>query len=298
MAATVIDFERYQHILLAQQQGLKASAITESGWVDGLYYCLYLPAQPARELVILYHGGGVHQNAGYQVLAGQLAINEAIAVCLVDIRGHGQSQGEPGHVKNSSQIWQDVDQLLAVMHQRLPQARLHLLGHSSGAGMLLNYFTCYQPQQTVSSLMMLAPALGPFAPITAPNNQPSSFAQAKQWPFILHALTGGRCFGQTRAISLNFPEGIAQQQGFVEKYTVNMANALTPRQPAKQLAKLCLPTWVWVAAEDELFSAPQMTAFLRGQKTDNLHWSTLEATTHLDIIFSVSRQVSTVIAGL
>ncbi|WP_240429727.1 alpha/beta fold hydrolase [Serratia marcescens] len=197
-----------------------------------------------------------------------------------------------GTVERPERIWRDVDVILAEMRRRFPLARRHLLGHSSGAGMLLNYLTRYPGEQQADSLILLAPELGPFSGMARDLAATARFAQVRQWPFVANALSGGRWFGQARAVSLNFPPAVlAAAPDFVCQYSVNMANALTPRTPAKQLAALRLPTLLLAAAQDELFSAQSLQRFVEQHGNAQTAFGLLEGSTHLSCVFAAHRFV-------
>ena len=233
----LIDFDRYVEQAKSYGEWPGGHVDMSSGCVEGLNYRLYRHAAESEDAIVIYHGGGVNSAAGYDVLARQLAAEPTLAVCLVDIRGHGDSTGERGTVERPERIWRDVDVILAEMRRRFPLACRHLLGHSSGAGMLLNYLTRYPGEQQADSLIMLAPELGPFSGMARDLAATARFAQVRQLPFVANTLSGGRWFGHVRAVSLNFPPAVlAAAPDFVCQYSVNMANALTPRAPARQLA--------------------------------------------------------------
>lgn len=92
--------------------------------------------------------------------------------------------------------------------------------------------------------------------------------------------------------TLNFPnEVMLLRPEFVQRYSVNMANALTPRQPARQIAALPLPVTVLIAEKDELFDARQMSEFVEGCGNPNLHSRIIEHSKHLDCIFYISEEI-------
>lgn len=281
----VINFDHFNQQADQLDAILPPPARVNTSQIDGLRYRLYQPQQVAEDIVIVYHGGGVHLDAGYDILARQLSHNADIAVCLVDIRGHGGSPGAKGEVASPGMIWRDVDTLLAGMRALFPQGHIHLLGHSSGGGMLINYFTRHHPQQSSDSLILMAPELGPFANDVRRSQVAVPFAEVRQWPFVINALSGGWLFGNYPAVHLNFPENVkAAEPDFVQHYSVNMANALTPRYPAKQLAALPLPVLLLTAENDELFSAQAMKAFAEKNGNGQLRFSVIENSTHLDCL--------------
>lgn len=294
----MIDFHHYIAQAKYYDETLTSGAIITSDNIAGISYDLYLQHDEPDNLVIIYHGGGVNRAAGYPILARQLSAIPGVGVCLVDIRGHGESAGARGKVERPERILQDVDTLLQAITERFPQARKHLLGHSSGAGMLLNYLTRYPFQQHADSLIMLAPELGPFAKIAPATTITKSFAKVRQWPFIINAISGGLLFGQFPAIKLNFPATVLENTpGLVNQYSVNMANALTPRHPAKQLAALPLPTLFLAAERDELFSAQSLADFASQYGNAQLQFRLVKKSTHLDCIFSAYREIRRYLAG-
>lgn len=294
----MIDFHHY----IAQAKYLdgviSVSASITSGKVAGLSYQLYQQLDEPDDIIIVYHGGGVNHTAGYTLMARQLSTIPGIAICLVDIRGHGDSTGEPGKAESPEQIWKDVDTIQQEIRHLFPSARRHLLGHSSGAGMLLNYLTRYPTQEKASSLLMLAPELGPFAKIAPASPITKSFARVRQWPFIVNAISRGHLFGQYPAIRLNFPAAVQESTpDLVCQYSVNMANALTPRHPAKQLAELSVPALLLAAGRDELFSPQSLADFASNHGNAMLRFHLLENSTHLDCILHAYRKIASYLAG-
>ena len=72
-------------------------------------------------------------------MAEQLCQKYQIATYLFDIRGHGQSGGERGHTPYIHQVWDDISSAIIFLKQNYGDIPLYLGGHSSGAGLILNY---------------------------------------------------------------------------------------------------------------------------------------------------------------
>lgn len=70
-----------------------------------------------------------------------------------------------------------------------------------------------------------------------------------------------------------------------------MANALTPRHPARQLAALPLPTLLLVAENDELFITQAMAAFADQHGNAQLRFSIIQNSSHLDCLFYARQQI-------
>lgn len=98
----LIDFDRYVEQAKSYGEWPGAQVGTSSGRIEGLSYRLYRQTVESEDVIVVYHGGGVNSAAGYDILARQLAAEPTLAVCLVDIRGHGDSTGERGRLSGLS----------------------------------------------------------------------------------------------------------------------------------------------------------------------------------------------------
>ena len=224
-----------------------------------LSYRRYTPIAP-RAVVLFYHGGGAHSGAGYQFLGSGLQNEFDIAVYMPDIRGHGASEGTSGDTPNPGQVWKDITTFIKQIHAEFPQLPIFLGGHSSGAGLVLNYAS--QPNhETIDSYIFLSPQFG-FRSKTARPTLATSFATVNTFPFISNSMSGGLLSGHSRAVRFNYPsELLASDKGLVSSYTVNMANAITPHAPHKQFAKIDRAFGLWIGADDELINPGKVLAF-------------------------------------
>lgn len=295
----MIDFIRFNEQSAQLDSSLPRAGKITGCEIDGLDIRIYEPKDTVEEVLVVYHGGGANSEAGYDILARQVSHDGAVCVCLTDIRGHGRSTGERGKTSHPQRIWRDVDTVLRQVRATFPGARIHLLGHSSGGGMLINYFTRYTPTQKSDSLILLAPEFGPFAPAKIRRRVLLPFASVKTWPFVLNALSGGLLCGDQFAVTLNFPEEVlALKPGFVRRYSVNMANALTPRHPAKQLAALPLPVIALFAGQDELYDARLTAEFVQACGNQNLRSGIVQHSQHLGCMFTVSEEIRRHVRGI
>lgn len=159
--------------------------------------------------------------------------------------------------------------------------------------MLLNYITHYTPRQQPDSLIFLAPEWGPFAPKGIRNSTSSPFATVCLWPFLVHALSRGRLYGHYPAVRLNFPQTVQTlHPNFLTHYSVNMANALTPRKPEKQLRMLTLPVTCLIAGQDELSDSEAMTKFLHHCNNPLIHIQILADSSHLGCLLDSHQMIT------
>lgn len=224
-----------------------------------LSYRRYAPGAP-RAAVLFYHGGGAHSGAGYQYLGSGLQTQFDVVVYMPDIRGHGDSGGDRGDTPNSKQVWTDISTFIKHIRAEHPQLPLFLGGHSSGAGLILNYAN--QPSfEPVDHYIFLSPEFG-FRSKTARPSLPKPFAKVNIPAFIINAISGGLFCGHFYAVRLNYPaELLASDKGLVASYTVNMANALTPSKPHQQFTNLDRAFGMWIGTDDELISPSMVLAF-------------------------------------
>lgn len=110
-------------------------------------------APQSRATVRVIHGLGEH-GGRYIRLAHQLQ-KERISVCAVDLRGHGSSQGERGHVARFSDFLQDVD---AFTRETADDQPTILFGHSLGGLIALRAVQTDHAGQPVG-LILSAPGL-------------------------------------------------------------------------------------------------------------------------------------------
>ena len=233
--------------------------------------------EDAAETVLIYHGGGANAAAGYAQLAGMVA-GDDLAVWAVDMRGHGASGGRRGHTPRPGRVWDDVNAVMAACGS----SRVHLVGHSSGAGMLLNAYAGLT--RSVAGMYFIAPQFGFRAGLEVEGSK-GRFATASIPAFIASSMTLGVLGGLT-AVRFNYDGAArADELGLVRTYTVHMANAVTPARPAAQLAAVDVPVWVAVAGRDEAIDAGKLTRFVEAH---GVTVCTLAESGHLDAILDAA----------
>jgi alpha-beta hydrolase superfamily lysophospholipase len=294
----VIDFAGFASRLSekAVTPGLERTLPSSTPGV-ALAFELCLPDQPFRDLLIFYHGGGAHRRAGHEWLAQTLVRDAGIAVCLPDMRGHGASGGRRGYAPSPAAVWDDVDVLVAAMRWEFPGTRVHLGGHSSGAGMLLNHLTLRRPAQRVDGLVFLAPELGFRARVHRSRGAFSSFARVSIWPFVVYAVSGGHLGAGLKAVRFNYG-GAQDTHGCLAYYTVGMAHAVTPADPAHQLGRLDIPTAIGLPENDELMNVDRQEAFLARHASKQVRWERLPGLSHLDVLWGAAPFVEAALGNM
>lgn len=259
----------------------------------------YRPERPKASLVF-FHGGGAHAGAGYQLLSHGLAESFDIAVYMPDLRGHGKSGGDRGDAPSREQVWNDIDTVLDYALDPLDtESSLFIGGHSSGGGLVLNYLTenrgpgGEQPSplndRRLKGCVLVSPQLGYKAGIDRPlkDNQ-AAFARVNVLPFIGNGIFGW--WGHNHAVQFTYPDDVLENDpGMVRSNTVNMANAITPVAPQKQLDDIKLPLKLWIGEADEIFLPEKVASF--AQDKPNMSSELLPDETHLGILVNIHKQL-------
>lgn len=253
-----------------------------------LAYRSYVPKHP-KAGIIFYHGGGAHSAAGYQYLGSVLSARYHISAFTPDIRGHGKSEGAKGDAPNPQQVLKDISSLVIHIKKHYPHLPLYLGGHSSGAGLILNY-SGSAGKADVAGYVFLAPQLG-FRSKTERADNPHPFAQVNVLPFIINGMSGGALLGHTKAVTFNYPPQLLESDaGFVGYNTVNMAKALTPSSPREQLNQLDKPLGVWIGDLDEVLDADRVVSFVKSG-CSGAHVEKVSGERHLSILIQGAQYI-------
>ncbi len=111
--------------------------------------------QNATTTVIFLHGS-TYNSLRYKNLAKSL-FNHSINTCLLDWRGHGDSEGKPGDVAYIGQLEDDLADFITHFSKH-NSTKLILSGHSAGAVICLRYIAKYGCNG-ISGVSFIAPAI-------------------------------------------------------------------------------------------------------------------------------------------
>src|SRR5437868_4745503 len=131
---------------------------------DGLR--LYLrrhEAVGARGEIVIVHGFGEHSGR-YGALTEHLLAN-GYSVTAYDQRGHGLSDGLPGHVEAFSEYDDDLNKVIGLTRSRAAGRPLFIIGHSMGGLVALRYLA--RKSGTVAGAIISAPLIAVAIPVPA-----------------------------------------------------------------------------------------------------------------------------------
>lgn len=254
-----------------------------------LAYTTFTSDKPTSCMIFL-HGGGAHSLAGYTFMGEQLCQKYKTATYLFDIRGHGKSGGERGHTPSKEQVWNDISSSILFLKQNYGDIPIYLGGHSSGAGLVLNY-AAWEKRLPVDAYIMVAPEFGYRASVKHESTG-EEFAIVNLLAILANSVLG--LFGSSRAVTFNYSREYIEEYGLLPGYTVNMCKAVTPSDPVTVLENLEVPTSIFISEHDELISATKLEIFLHPilHKNSKLSFQTLKTGGHLLILESVHDQIA------
>ena len=106
---------------------------------DGLslYFQGWLVEDEQKGVICLIHGLGEH--SGRYAYWASLLNQAGYSVMSYDLRGHGKSGGQRGHVSSFDDYLKETDHLIKVGNDRSPEVPCFLYGHSLG-GLIINLY--------------------------------------------------------------------------------------------------------------------------------------------------------------
>jgi alpha-beta hydrolase superfamily lysophospholipase len=121
-----------------------------------LYYQSWHPLSNPSAVVVIIHGLGSHSGLFSNVV--EHLCKSGYAAYGFDLRGHGRSQGQRGHINTWSEFREDLKAFLKLIELQHPGCPRFLLGHSLGGAIALDYVLRFPT--SVQGVMTMAPPLG------------------------------------------------------------------------------------------------------------------------------------------
>jgi alpha-beta hydrolase superfamily lysophospholipase len=121
-----------------------------------LYYQSWQPEEELRAIIAIVHGLGGHSGLFNNAVESLLPLGYAIYA--FDLRGHGRSPGQRGHINSWAEFREDLYKFLTRIQERGPSCACFLWGHSLGAIIALDYALHFP--KSLMGIILTAPALG------------------------------------------------------------------------------------------------------------------------------------------
>lgn len=119
-----------------------------------LYAQCWLPVVSPRAVLVIVHGIGDHSGR-YMNIVNHL-VSSQIAVYGYDLRGHGNSPGQRGHIDSWVEYRTDLMNYINVIGAHQSGHQIFLLGHSMGALIALDYVQ-REKEQVAGAIISGAP---------------------------------------------------------------------------------------------------------------------------------------------
>jgi len=176
--------------------------------------------EPAAVLAVV-HGYGEH-GGRYRGLAEDMAAR-GYAVHVYDLRGHGHSGGQRGHLGRFTDYLDDTAVYLAAVREEQPGRPLFLLGHSLG-GLIATAYVEDRPTDALAGLILSSPFLRLGMPVA-----PVRLRAARLLSVVAPAMNVGNTID---------PTALSHERDVVEAYDTDPLNhhVATARWAAEVLA--------------------------------------------------------------
>jgi alpha-beta hydrolase superfamily lysophospholipase len=102
-----------------------------------LFYRTWLPDKSPQAVLVIIHGVGEHIGRYKNLVDG--LVPSGFILTGYDQRGHGQSEGQRGHIQSWSDFREDIGRFLKLAFKLAPGLPVFLYGHSQGSLEVLDY---------------------------------------------------------------------------------------------------------------------------------------------------------------
>jgi len=229
---------------------------------DGVTLSTQYFAGESNIVIVMLHGV-TDTNRLLNEPAGMIRETTGASVYTLDLRGHGASGGERGHVDYIGQYEDDLADMIAEIHTLHPDDELIVLGYSMGGAVALRH--AVQNNETVDGYVLVAPNLGQDAPTANPAEAPE-IPEGQEPFFSLHipriiGLTmyqqlGIQAFSDLPTMFFNLPDP------FVSSYSYNAMMNSSPADYVASFEAIEQPLLVIVGRNDETMNANAFPAML------------------------------------
>ena len=219
----------------------------------------YRFANQSDNTIILIHGVGSNAYM-YNKTAGLLQEATQAEVYAIDLRGHGQSEGNSGDVDYINQYVDDLADILRTIRKEKPNGKIIIAGHSMGGGVALRYAMAKQYEQP-DGFLLFAPLIGHNSPAFPQTQANVNIAEEPFMKIHIERIIGltmlneieNHDYDSLPVLFFNLPEAVP-----LRKYSHRANKSMTPDDYVAGLKAVDKPLLVLMGSEDEAFS-PEAT---------------------------------------
>ena len=226
-------------------------------------------ADNERARLVLAHGLGEHSGR-YQNLVDPL-LSSGISFWAPDHRGHGQSDGQRGHITAFDQYINDLLETMNRARETLPASSpLFLMGHSMGGLIALRF--AQQFPQLASGVVVSSPALGLTVKVPAIKGLLGK-VMSSLWPGLSlgNELDATKISHDPQVITAYMDDPLVHDRVSARWFT-EFLNAMAKAH--QQAGALVAPLLMQLAGDDHLTDSNAARAFFDGLALEDktLHW--------------------------
>jgi alpha-beta hydrolase superfamily lysophospholipase len=221
------------------------------------------PANPSPDadlVVIAIHGSSAQSSSVHPL--GKALSAQGIPVYAPDIRGHGGT-GTRGDIDYADELDDDMADFVAAVRAKQPNAKLVLIGFSSGGGYALHAAATPLGKSFVRTVM-LSPMLGPFVPTYNPDQKYARPFLPRILGLLIVNGAGIHAFDHLTTLLLAIDP--ARSDILVGHYSWLLMRAFATRDYAADVLAAQTPLAVVVGEKDELFFADKFAPTLDAVK--------------------------------
>lgn len=252
---------------------------------DGKHLFARVFGAPSTTTIVLVHDFGLDSSA-YQDAATLWNHATGARIVALDLRGHGRSEGKPGHVDYVGQYEDDLADVISSLRvidslRKDSPGRIILAGHSMGGGIVLSYLL--EPHAPpADAYLLFAPFLGPSAP-TAPQTgghatqPPNLYVRT---PRLMGVLMLSLIHAHVRAFD-DLPVLYLNQTPSMD-YDLAAVASMVPRDYRAAFQAIKVPLLLIVGSRDEAFRGPAYARVV-GQNSRGRS-AVIDGATHMGVL--------------
>ena len=246
-----LNFEALDPDLGAIQQAQEATYRARDG--ADIFYRQF--GDSSNDYLVLIHGSG-SEGRYLASLANAISRDDLATAIVPDLRGHGRSPAAIGDIDYLGQYEDDLDDLIAHLRRRSPNANIVLAGHSSGGGLVIRW-AGGDTSESVQAYLLLAPYLGRDSPTVRP--QSGGWVQVSVRRYIGLGILNGFGIDWLNGLPVLFFNRPDEwnDEFQAESYSFRLNESLAPRAGLADLTRMSQPALVVVGADDESFYAEE-----------------------------------------
>lgn len=263
-----VDFQKFYERVLSIPD--KVFYFTSFDGVK-LAYRVIVP-ENINSVLIFVHGISVYGK--YYLPFAQEISKFGVKVYLLDIRGHGNSEGRRGDAPTEDSIINDLELFYNFVVKENPNLPIYLGGHSMGAGLSMKFL--FLKNIRPSGLILIAGGL----PIDNPPRE-NNILKIKNTTRLLFFTS--YLFPHFRIIGWDLPKEIKDSL-LVNNYSYMFFRAVFPSNIKEIWTKINIPLIAIVGDKDEFYDSGEVNKIFNFYEKDERKFILLKDIDHFDVL--------------